>query len=486
MKPKLRGVLELQYGKEEVIFHTKNMSIVIPNLDTFLYEYEHKDSGYMVYMQDKYLKAVNDYLVGTHPEYHNLIRIYNKEKGFNFKGYKQESFSKSFYSMKYKSGTDELSIQDFLKIIDDIPAGRYEGYTSVLRKKTKFVKEPFLDFTTGETQPSLCAMLYAKTNKEFTHVKCYDITSFYPYLLTQELPMFEKFINREEMDLDNKNFTYYGRITVKKLKAKNPSFCPLALVGKMPVEEQGINILHYKSQVISADEIWLYGFIPFLLNFLKDYNYESYEISKKIACFSLRKNEDLRSLILEKFQVKQNKKENHEYYQGEKILLNRIYGLFLTRGIQMPAHWGQYIVQKGKNILLNIIREIGLKDVVHSHTDSIKFVGEHEDVINRYNERIEFKKLGRFAKEEPMEKVVYYSVNKAKYLIDGKLGFKHGGIEERDLEPLLKMGYDAVKKDTKYQLTVFYEYVQGRGLTSRTIEKEFGGSINGEREELGL
>lgn len=479
MKPKLRGVLELQYGKEEVIFHTKNMSITIPDLDTFLYEYEHKDSGYMIYMEDKYLKAVNDYLVRTHPEYHSLVRVYNKEKGFTFKGYKLESYNKSFYSMKYKSGTDELSTKDFLKIIDDIPSGTKEGYTSVLKKQTEFVKEPFLDFTTGETQPSLCPMLYAKTNKEFVHVKCYDITSFYPYLLTQELPMFEKFIDREEMDLDNKNFTYYGRITVKKLKAKNPSFCPLTLVGKMPLEEQGINILHYKSQVISADEIWVYGFIPFLLDFLKDYNYESYEISSKIACFSLRKNEDLRSLILEKFWIKQEKKKKKENYAGEKIMLNRIYGFFLTRGIKKPSHWGQYIVQKGKSILLNIIREIGLKDVVHSHTDSIKFVGNHEDVIERYNEKIEFEELGLFAEEAPMEKVVYYSVNKAKYLVNDELKFKHGGIEERDIEPLLKMGYDAVKKDTKYQLTIFYEYVQGRGLTSRTIEKEFGGSLNG-------
>ena len=151
MKPKLRGVLELQYGKEEIIFHTKNISITIPNLDTFLYEYEHKDNGYMIYMEDRYLKAVNDYLIKTHPEYHNLIRICNREKGFNFKGYKTNSFNKSFYSMKFKSGTDELSIEDFLKIIDDIPSGAYEGYTSVLKKQTQFVKEPFLDFTTDET-----------------------------------------------------------------------------------------------------------------------------------------------------------------------------------------------------------------------------------------------------------------------------------------------------------------------------------------------
>jgi hypothetical protein len=117
--------------------------------------------------------------------------------------------------------------------------------------------------------------------------------------------------------------------------------------------------------------------------------------------------------------------------------------------------------------------------VVHSHTDSIKFVGDHEDVIERYNEKIEFEELGRFAPEGIMEKVIYYGTNKAKYIMDGELRFKHGGIEKRDIEPLMKMSYDEVNKNTKYQLTIFYEYVSDKGFIATTVEKDFGGGING-------
>lgn len=474
-----RGILELKLNKEEVIFHTKDTSIEIPNLDTFLYGYT-EPGGTMVFIDEKYIRPIIRHIQKTNPSCLKETKLFKKKLiGFRIED-KQRKFSKSFYELKFKLGTNELSIEDALKLIDDIPSRYNQGYTSVLRQQIK-TDETFLNFTVGYSQPSLSQMIYAKTYKEFINVKCFDITSFYPYLLTQELPHYDKMIDTSEMDLNDKSFTYYGAIKITNLKAKT-SFCPLTLVGNekdIPLPNQGKNIFHLGTRIIAADEVLLYGFIPFLLDCLKEYEYESCLISSQIARFQLRKDEGLRSLILEKFQIKQNKKRQGLDYLGEKILLNRLYGFFITKGNRAAAHYSQYIVQKGKSILLNIIREIGLKDVVHSHTDSIKFVGNHEDVINAYNEKIEFEELGRFDNEGIMEKVVYYGVNKAKYIKDGKLNFKHGGIETRDIEPFMEMGYDNIDRKTKYNLTISYDYISGLGLVANTIEKEFGGSVSG-------
>ena len=92
-------------------------------------------------------------------------------------------FRKTFYSLKYKIGTDELSLKDSLKLLDSAPTHYLSGYTSILRKEIK-VEEKELELTINY-EPSLSPLIYAKTNKEFFNVKCYDITSFYPYLLTQ-------------------------------------------------------------------------------------------------------------------------------------------------------------------------------------------------------------------------------------------------------------------------------------------------------------
>jgi len=43
---------------------------------------------------------------------------------------------------------------------------------------------------------------------------------------------------------------------------------------------------------------------------------------------------------MEYFKKKQEKKNNKENYDGEKILLNRVYGYLITKGSSTPAHYG--------------------------------------------------------------------------------------------------------------------------------------------------
>lgn len=479
MGAKLKGILELKLNSKEVVLYTKNGVHSAPTLDSFIYDFQ-STNGTIIYLREKFFNPIYQHLKRNAEEMVFEIKVGDKHIGFTIKTGSVKT-TKTFYSMKYKIGTDELDVQKSLVLIEGAPTCCKSGYTSMLRKIIK-VKEPMLDFTI-DNKPSLSPMIFAKTNKEFVNAKCFDITSFYPFLLTQKLPMFQDFIEREEMEIGNENETYYGAILIKKIKAKSTIY-PLSLVGENMDRQvrngQGLNIVHCGTRLISADEVILFGFIPFLLNALKEYDYEEYVISKQVARFKLEIDWDLRKLVIEMFNVKQEKKRKGENYQGEKILLNRLYGFFITKGNNAPAHYSQFIVQKGKNILLEIIRKIGLKDLVHSHTDSIKFVGSHEDVIEEYNKTVEFEELGKFDFEGTMEKVIYYGTNKAKYIMNGELKFKHGGIEAKDIEPLLNLTYEEIDKKTKYELTTFYVYSSDKGFYANTVEREFGGSLNGD------
>jgi hypothetical protein len=125
-----------------------------------------------------------------------------------------------------------------------------------------------------------------------------------------------------------------------------------------------------------------------------------------------------------------------------------------------------------------IAHEIGEKDMIHGHTDSLKFVGNHEDVIEKYNATIEYEKLGKFKNEGTMDKVVYYNINKAKYLMNGELGLKHGGIPEDDLSPIYNKGYNNINFSTTYLLTLCYIYDTDYGLIPLKQKTAFGGNVN--------
>lgn len=139
----------------------------------------------------------------------------------------------------------------------------------------------------------MAPIIYAKTNQEFLDVQCWDITSAYPYLLTQPLPHYVGYVDfiSEEMFNDDK-FTYYGGIKINDLRAKRPYY-PLTLIGKndnkITVESQGTNIINKGKQIITADEVVLYGFIPHLLQLLKEnYSYGDYKITKTLIKFELK------------------------------------------------------------------------------------------------------------------------------------------------------------------------------------------------------
>lgn len=406
--------------------------------------------------------------------------------GLKIKKKDSKSRGFTFYDIKYKIGSDELKIEDALKLINETDFKSYnQGYTSKLRQE--IVTDEKLCRDTVNNPPSMAPIVYAKTAVEYKNVQCWDITSAYPFLLTQPLPHYVDTISYKEAQFNDPKYIYYGGIEINNLKAKN-NYYPLTLVGKnnknISIEEQGENIIHAGVRIISADRVILYGFIPHIVELLKrNYSYSFCRISQKLVRFELKIDWKLREKIMKYFKQKQDKKNNKENYDGEKILLNRVYGYLITKGSSTPAHYGQYIVSKERLILDRIINEIGLKDVIHSHTDSIKFIGNHKNVIDKYNATIPFPELGRFVLEDVFQKCIYFSNITGKYIDkNGKLGLKHGGIDKIGITHLYKKSYEEINGSTKFCLVRGYFYLEKDGYYPDYTISDFNHSVEEEIE----
>ena len=116
------------------------------------------------------------------------------------------------------------------------------------------------------------------------------------------------------------------------------------------------------------------------------------------------------------------------------------------------------------------------------HTDSIKFIGKHEDAIEKYNATVEFKELGKFVLEDVFQKCVYYSHITAKYIDkDGNFKFKHGGIEEEGLKLLLKKSYEEVNEFSNFVLIEYWDYDE-YGLNPYGVETNFTHNVGDDKE----
>ena len=484
-RKKERGILKLVNLSTKVKFYTNEEIIELDHIKDFLSLKSKNDKGLIIFMATQEFDVLYDYFTAIGLEIKD-IKLFGIDYLIGFTvGKKDSNTYKTFYLMKYKIGTDEFDMDNekdkkvALDLIGNVSSNQQSGYTSELRKSIK-VEEEFLNFHV-RYKPSLSPMIFAKCNREFFNVKCRDACSFYPFLLTQELPHFKGFIKKEDIDFNNKKKTYYGGLRIYNIKAKT-AFCSISLIGEHNETEiaagQGIGIINHGTRLVSADKIVIFGWLPFLIEELQDYDFDYLEISDLVAEYELKIDVILREIIIKVFEKKQEKKRRGEPYKAEKIMLNRYYGFFITKGNKSaPAHYGQFIVAKGKTIIRRLALEIGLEDVVQGHTDSIKFVGDHEDVIERYNSEIEFEELGKFANEGTMEKVIYYNTNRAKYLINGKLGLKHGGIADSDLKFIMKMDYDDIGINTEYFRTLEYIYDEEYGFYSIVKPKKFGGSL---------
>ena len=382
----------------------------------------------------------------------------------------------TYKEVKYYLGTDKIDGIDpknYCELIEKYHSGLAKhSFTTSL--KSILLTDEMLNFGNNIRLPksvmnelytyaSLAPIIYSDINKEFTNVYCYDFDSAYiSKYFTYRYPVdFCPCINSNDPD------AALIRLRIKKIKAKNLRFCWLSLADR----SRGTNIFFMNrssKRVVMADEIIITVFWFELEMIDAYYTYDEMIREKAWTANMERLPQSFRDIVLETYKVKEMSKRNSVPYEDKKVLLNRIHGFFITSKdyedgkeqiySYVPMQIGFYTIAMQRYLMFKLIQEIGLENIVSAHTDSIKTKGNYNAIVDKWNEehKNQFSDtLGKLEFEGIMEKVVYFSNTRAKYIMNGEFKIKHGGIWCKDAEDILDTyTYDTFNKDSVYNHTV--------------------------------
>lgn len=376
--------------------------------------------------------------------------------------------------MKYHYGTDKYSPEIAVEIIQNKQTRWNSSYTGEIGKsicidkiKKEFnpVSRNLLKNMINKTSQG--AIIYSRRDITFYNVLSNDIKSAYPAILLEQVPYNFRLIKPENFKIGNG--VHFGKIIIKGLKAKDSNFLPLYR-GKEEIN--GLKVACINKRIVAAEEYNYYGFIEHELELLNyAYTYKSIELDLDEVYdvdFKYLPTESLEA-IKAMYNEKSNNKGSANYF-AIKQKFNRIFGYFLTtiegkdglalRDREVPYYIGLWVVSAQRNRMIKAFKKVGIENIVASHTDSIITKNVSCDVFNDLNKEV-YKDIGKWD-SEPYEAIEYFSNTRAKYLQNGEIKFKHGGISEQDIEGFLKNNRDfaAIKGDSVFNFTLCREFNQ--------------------------
>ena len=434
------------------------------------------------------LHDMNEWLAAKHKRFHvytndfNLVwKAYEKQIIFFRKRYRIQILEVgsrvyglnlfnivSFKDMKYKFGSDKFTAAAAVEIINKDKTRSKSSFTSNLgrlidvdsiRKKFQPISLTLREKMMNETPNG--AIILANVGKEFTDVHCYDVCSAYIACLLEGRILY-KFT---KVNKRAKNQEYYGKITYKNLKAKNPQMLTLYGTKKM----EGINIVQVGNRILAAERYSFYCFLNERWIIDQYYTYDSCNIDcdnlywiqfEKLPLSSIKA---IKKLYDDKLAAK-----GQLDYDAFKQIVNRIYGFFTTKRVnkegkmvardyQIPYQIGVWIVHKQRLFMAALIQQVGIEHVVSAHTDGVKFDCDADEIVEKVNLRRGeiYKDVGQWKKEEVFTHCFYFSNTVAKYEVDGIVGMKHGGITQEDVDEfLIGKTYDDINEDADFYLTL--------------------------------
>lgn len=423
----------------------------------------------------------------------NVLNLRNREEPKAFRVFGGITYKDA----KYYLGTDKvdnIKPSNYCELIQrfHVSGNIKSSFTTSL--KDTLLNEDLLDFGSPKNLPlcvvdelyqntSLAPIIYSETNKEFQNVYCYDFDSAYISLYFKYLFPYRFIYVGNRIDSDKEHFV---RVKFINIRAKNPHFLPLSVADR----KNGKNIKFIaptSKRVLMGEEVVVSIFYKLEMELIKQY-YEfddiiieqSYEVEMKQLPRSFLKT------VLELYKTKEAAKHNNEPYADKKVLLNRIHGFFLTakkfnnKKTQMykslPVQIGFYTIALQRVIMCNLMSQIGLNNIVSAHTDSIKTKKDFVEIINKYNEKEKLGSsdtLGLLEFEGKMEKVVYFSNTRAKYIMDGEFHIKHGGIDYKTAQDIIdSYTYDTLSNTSPYEHTLdrSFEREGNKNILYRTTE----------------
>lgn len=261
------------------------------------------------------------------------------------------------------------------------------------------------------------ANYWAVARGRYTHVKSYDITSSYPYVLcTQKFPVgvWHKIIKNYKYYIDSEDYNCIGKFLLKDVCAKS-NLCYISKHKCIKTHRAEVN----NGRVIRANAIIICLTDVDIKTVKMMYDCKIYPL-EMYACKSDYLPRDFVLSILELYKNKTQYKgiENqYNLYMSSKQMVNAEYGMAaynpFTDGVEyiegvwkvkspawsdlekyynnrktiLPYCWGVFTTAHARNRLCQICSKIG-NDVLYMDTDSIKFVGVYDYLFSENNAEI--------------------------------------------------------------------------------------------------
>lgn len=307
-------------------------------------------------------------------------------------------------------------------------------------RKNKKNRKQFLDLKLDDKLYQLCKDAFRggntasnryKTNFINYDVSSYDMSSAYPYAMISGLypitPFQEETITSLDMldDYNNRYCTlaYYSFENVKLKKGIPFPYIPYSkCIEFIAPSYEGIfkgKEYCYNGRVLEADFIKIAMTNYDYQIFINQYEYDQENVRVEDFYYSHKGflPKELTNTVLEFFTLKSQLKgiKGKEYeYMKSKNKLNSLYGMIVTDIIRqenlfidhwekgenstleeyykkrnnfLTYQWGLFVTAICRTNLQKAIDKIGL-DCVYIDTDSVKFVGEHDNVFEQINQEM--------------------------------------------------------------------------------------------------
>ena len=238
-------------------------------------------------------------------------------------------------------------------------------------------------------------------------VNCYDFKSFYPWIMVSQLfPQGKYTIHKNLSSFGAYKDKYWiARIEFSKIKAKEIDWLKIENRREVVITNLDFKIIE------------------------KDYDFKVKVIKEIIPFFSAEPlPEDLRNLIMKKFNNKEKYTKGSEEYEQAKIFLNSIFGLFCQNQMkynnsidcklarQRPLVIGRFVSAYGRYYLWKVMRD---SYPIQWDTDGFKTTKNLDFTLFNQKRKIKDSMLGQLMLEEKNAKVVVFG-NK-QYMINDKL-----------------------------------------------------------------
>ena len=419
-------------------------------------------------------------------------------------------------------------------------------------RKNKNNRKRFLDLKLDDKLYQLCKDSFRggntasnryKTNFINYDVSSYDMSSAYPYAMISGLypitPFYEATITSLDMldDYNNRYCTiaYYAFENVKLKKgipfpyipySKCIEFIAPSYEGRFKGKE-----CCYNGRVLEADFIKIAMTNYDYQIFINQYDYDDENVRVEDFYYSYKGflPKELTNTVIEFFTLKSQLKgiDGKEYeYMKSKNKLNSLYGMIVTDIIRqenlfndqwekgenstleeyysnrnnfLTYQWGLFVTAICRTNLQKAIDKIGL-DCVYIDTDSVKYVGKHDDVFEQINQEmidwctqndiINYVNvgnhkyfLGLYDKEKGYDEFVTLGAKKYAFKQSNKIGITVAGLNKKSGAKELKQkgGLSKFKIGTQFmdsgRKTVYYNDDKKHFLTVQGCKIENASNI---------